>query len=53
MGRSRGQRWDNSGGEAGKGVRRGLILGTVQSLDENQVGKVGGELGAGVLLGER
>lgn len=53
MGRSRGQRWDNSGGEAGKGVLRGLTLGTVQSLDGNQVGKGARELGVGGLLGDK
>lgn len=37
----------------GKGVLRGLTLGTVQSLDGNQVGKGGRELGVGVLLGDK
>ena len=38
VGRSRCQGWEDSGGEAGKGVHRGIIWGTVPSLDENQVG---------------
>lgn len=37
----------------GKGSSEALTLGTVQSLDGNQVGKGARELGVGVLLGDK